>query len=46
MEHQHFSFIKSGLRFLGYIYLLFNMSMAVSLLIASEIIGVVEEIGH
>ena len=42
--HQIISFIKSGIRILGYIFLLFNLPIAVILLVLSEGIGILEEL--
>ena len=42
--HQLISFIKSGIRILGYGFLLFNLPTAVALLILSEAVGVAEEL--
>jgi hypothetical protein len=42
--HQIISFIKSGIRILGYMFLLFNLPIAVILLILSEGIGILEEL--
>lgn len=42
--HQTISFIKSGLRIVGLIYLPFNILIAVSLLVLAEIVGVIEEL--
>jgi len=42
--HQIISFIKSGIRILGYVFLLFNLPIAVLLLILSEGIGILEEL--
>jgi hypothetical protein len=42
--HQTISFIKSGIRILGYVFLLFNLPIAVILLILSEGIGILEEL--
>ena len=42
--HQIISFIKSGIRILGYGFLLFNLPTAVILLILSEIVGIIEEL--
>jgi hypothetical protein len=42
--HQIISFIKSGVRILGYGALWFSLDTAVILLIFSEIIGIVEEL--
>lgn len=46
MSHQGVSFIKSGIRILGYIFILFNIPLAVFTLVLSEAMGVVEEIGE
>ena len=42
--HQIISFVKSGVRILGYLFIPFNIGVAVTLLIVSEGIGIVEEI--
>ena len=42
--HQQVSFIKSGVRLLGYIFLPFNLYIATGILLISEIIGIVEEL--
>lgn len=42
-KHQIVSFIKSGIRILGYATLLYNLPWAVGLLIVSESIGIFEE---
>ena len=41
--HQIISFVKSGIRILGYIFIPFNVDVAVTLLEVSEGIGIVEE---
>ena len=41
--HQIISFVKSGVRILGYLLIPFNISVAVTLLVVSEGIGIVEE---
>ena len=43
-KHQIVSFIKSGIRILGYIFIPFDLGVAVTLLIVSEGIGIVEEL--
>tara|TARA_R110000851_G_scaffold186920_1_gene336334 strand:+ start:171 stop:326 length:156 start_codon:yes stop_codon:yes gene_type:complete len=43
-KHQIISFVKSGIRILGYIFLPFNISVAVTLLIVSESVGILEEL--
>ena len=42
--HQIISFVKSGIRILGYIFIPFDMGAAVALLVVSEGIGIVEEL--
>ena len=42
--HQVISFIKSGIRILGYGLLLYNVPIAVGVLIFSEAIGIIEEL--
>ena len=42
--HQIVSFIKSGVRILGYIFLPFELSVAAIILILSEAIGIIEEL--
>ena len=42
--HKYVSFIKSGVRIIGYFSLLVNPIAAVCFLIASEIIGIIEEL--
>ena len=43
-KHQLVSFLKSGIRILGYIFIPFNISVAVTLLIVSEAVGIIEEL--
>tara|TARA_B100000131_G_C17599558_1_gene402875 strand:+ start:358 stop:513 length:156 start_codon:yes stop_codon:yes gene_type:complete len=43
-KHQLISFIKSGIRLLGYVLIPFNIPIAVGVLIVSEIIGIIEEL--
>ena len=43
-KHQIVSFVKSGIRILGYIFIPFNISVAVTLLIVSEAVGILEEL--
>ena len=43
-KHQIISFIKSGVRMIGYTFLFFDITMAAVILIASEAIGVLEEL--
>lgn len=42
--HQIISFIKSGIRILGYGLLLYSVPIAVGVLIFSEAIGIIEEL--
>ena len=42
-KHQIISFIKSGIRILGYCFIPFNLVIATVILVISEIIGIVEE---
>ncbi len=41
--HQIVSFIKSGVRIIGYCFIPFNLIIATTLLILSEVIGILEE---
>jgi len=43
-KHQIISFIKSGVRILGYGLLIINLPIAVGVLIFSEVIGIIEEL--
>jgi len=42
--HQIISFIKSGVRIVGYCFIPFNLVLATVLLVLSEVIGIVEEL--
>lgn len=42
-KHKIISFIKSGVRIIGYSFLLFNIKIAVMFLVLSEVVGVIEE---
>ena len=42
--HQQMSFIKSGIRILGYGLLPFNLVASVIFLILSEVVGIIEEL--
>lgn len=42
--HQIISFVKSGVRIIGYGFLPFSLEIATFILIFSEIIGIVEEL--
>ena len=43
-KHQLISFVKSGIRILGYLFIPFDLGAAVTLLVVSEGIGIVEEL--
>ena len=43
-KHQLISFVKSGIRILGYIFIPFNIDVAVTLLVVSEAVGIIEEL--
>jgi hypothetical protein len=42
--HKIISFIKSGIRILGYVIIPFDLVIATGVLILSEVIGIVEEL--
>lgn len=43
-KHQVLSFVKSGIRIFGYALILLDLTAAVFVLIASEIVGIIEEL--
>ena len=43
-KHQLVSFIKSGIRILGYCFIPFSLVTSAILLILSEIVGIIEEL--
>ena len=43
-KHQIISFVKSGIRILGYLFIPFDLGAAVALLVVSEAIGILEEL--
>jgi len=43
-KHQIISFIKSGIRILGYICLPFSLLWVTVILILSEVVGIIEEL--
>ena len=43
-KHQTISFIKSGIRILGYCFIPFNLVFATIFLILSEVVGIIEEL--
>ena len=42
-KHQLISFVKSGIRIIGYILIPFDLGAAVALLVVSEVVGILEE---
>ena len=42
--HRRISFIKSGIRIVGYVFIPFNLITATALLIISEAVGIIEEL--
>jgi hypothetical protein len=43
-KHQTVSFIKSGIRIVGYMCIPFNLLIAAGLLVLSELVGIYEEL--
>jgi hypothetical protein len=43
-KHQLVSFIKSGVRILGYMALPFDLTVACFILVGSEVVGILEEL--
>ncbi len=43
-KHQIISFVKSGIRILGYMFIPFDLVLAAGILVFSEFIGIVEEL--
>ena len=43
-KHQLVSFIKSGIRILGYCFIPFTLVIATIVLILSEVVGIIEEL--
>ena len=43
-KHQQISFLKSGLRIVGYVFLFINIPLAATFLIISEDLGIIEEL--
>ena len=41
--HQIISFVKSGIRIIGYLFIPFDLGAAVALLVVSEAVGILEE---
>lgn len=42
--HRRISFLKSGIRIVGYVFIPFNLVAATALLVVSEVVGIVEEL--
>ena len=42
--HRRISFLKSGIRIVGYVFIPFNLIAATALLVVSEIVGIIEEL--
>ena len=42
--HRRISFLKSGIRIVGYVFIPFNLIAATSLLVVSEVVGIIEEL--
>ena len=42
--HQIISFIKSGIRIAGYVARYFSIPFAIGILVASELVGILEEL--
>ena len=45
VNHQQISFLKSFVRIMGYAAIVVNLPLAVTVLILSEVLGILEEIG-
>ena len=43
-RHQIISFIKSGIRIIGYCFIPFSLITATVLLVLSEVVGIIEEL--
>ena len=43
-KHQIISFIKSGIRIIGYVCIPFSLFWATAFLILSEVVGIIEEL--
>ena len=42
--HRRISFLKSGIRIVGYIFIPFSLITATVLLVISEVVGIIEEL--
>ena len=43
-KHQQISFVKSAIRILGYMFIPWDIGVAVTLLVVSEAVGIFEEL--
>ena len=43
-NHMIVSFIKSGMRIIGYCLIPYNLGIAASILVLSEVVGIIEEL--
>ena len=43
-KHQQISFVKSAIRIVGYVLIPFNIGLAVTFLVVSEAVGIIEEL--
>jgi hypothetical protein len=46
MTHQQISFLKSAIRIVGYVAIPLDLLTAAVVLVVSEVVGIIEEIGH
>ena len=46
MTHKQISFIKSGIRIVGYILLVPNLTLGMIVLVVSEVVGILEEVNE
>jgi|TARA_R100000084_G_C4582112_1_gene114304 hypothetical protein len=42
--HQLVSFVKSGMRIIGYCFIPYNLGIAALILVLSEVVGIIEEL--
>tara|TARA_B110000211_G_scaffold51257_1_gene56310 strand:+ start:135 stop:356 length:222 start_codon:yes stop_codon:yes gene_type:complete len=42
--HRRISFLKSGIRIIGYVFIPFNLITATVFLVISEVVGIIEEL--
>lgn len=46
MSHRNISWVKSVMRIAGYFLLIMNLDLAVLMLVMSEVVGIIEEVGE